>query len=554
MAGEVDNSSVADATGSVNPQADYEQKNATYENLLAEWRKLPEAGRTAEKARAIAAAKEAASSAAAALKRHNADTEEFNRATKDAEQKAVKAARRVSSLKMAYTPDPVAIEQAEAALTEANTARDSLASGGQAGFVQKRDEAKKAEEDAAATAEEPAAEEPAAGPGDLKTQALAGLLSGTKLEPGHNEAMEMSGEQAQRAAMQKEAGAAYQGQADRNVEAVAGEWTAAAANAASNAAARAGRAGKGGAGAAMARMEAATAAAEGAAAQNLQSAQQRSDTMRGKALAAKTAGSETQVKSAQTVQEQKERQHTFGREEKRQGQLDRLYDLGNKNLGAGPTSDEMNTAPTNVTENPQVINQQDGRTAAAVEGTSPTGQDTGKTAAAAATEDPQTTAQQTTQAAAQQPAGPASPVNTDEGWDAARQRSIEQQRSAVSMQTGKGTADNTANAASGATGQVRDWQDMKEAGERTNPNHFTWQQLMKPVTDNVGRWQGANGDQTITDRGGVRIPANRVTLAIAKIPQNESNEALLKELAGMTGSNQGAEAIDALRKAGIEVR
>jgi len=108
-------------------------------------------------------------------------------------------------------------------------------------------------------------------------QHLATNLAGPKLSPEQNELNRRKGEQDRTRAEMEEATRRAKGEANRNVEAMAGQWTEMAANNAANVAAEA-QGGDTGAGAAMARMAAAQGARDKEGAANLQRAQQRKDT------------------------------------------------------------------------------------------------------------------------------------------------------------------------------------------------------------------------------------------------------------------------------------
>lgn len=188
--------------------------------------------------------------------------------------------------------------------------------------------------------------------------------------PESNTLRDRASEQARIAAQAEERKNIAEGESKRNVQALASSWTETAANNAANVAAAA-QGGDTGAGAAIARMQAAQGARDKEGAANLQKAQQRADTyeqivsQRLKDEDAARAGvTETQLQLHETQQKHKAK-------EERNRALDELHKRGMKNVGAGPTTAEMDGNQTSPPPTPANVAGQTGAQAGQAQDTNP---------------------------------------------------------------------------------------------------------------------------------------------------------------------------------------
>ena len=188
--------------------------------------------------------------------------------------------------------------------------------------------------------------------------------------PESNTLRDRASEQARIAAQAEERKNIAEGESKRNVQALASSWTETAANNAANVAAAA-QGGDTGAGAAIARMQAAQGARDKEGAANLQKAQQRADTyeqlvsQRLKDEDAARAGvTETQLQLHETQQKHKAK-------EERNRALDELHQRGMKNVGAGPTTAEMDGNQTSPPPTPANVAGQTGAQAGQAQETNP---------------------------------------------------------------------------------------------------------------------------------------------------------------------------------------
>jgi hypothetical protein len=164
------------------------------------------------------------------------------------------------------------------------------------------------------------------------------LVNGPAEHPNANVNRQNQADLAKHAAKTQEAERRAEGEAKRNVGAMAGEWTETAANQAANLAAEA-AGGEAGAGTAIARMQAAQQARNQVGAENIQKAQERKDKYESQMLERAEKTSNAQEAQAAAAAEGNAAQQKFADEQKKNW----IGDYAQQRQGdTGPTAGEMN--------------------------------------------------------------------------------------------------------------------------------------------------------------------------------------------------------------------